>query len=155
VVLNTPQALDDATVQVTFTGTFAANDTFRFYVSYPFLRVEPSMTSANELCESCHVQRVQSELNSEGISGAPLGTVTLGTTVFSHPVGEALNHAYDRKGTSTQGAILDASGVPQATGDGNRTNDLRLFGASADTVRCLSCHYPHQQPSNSLYVHQR
>ncbi|HET9597439.1 MAG TPA: cytochrome c3 family protein [Anaeromyxobacteraceae bacterium] len=155
VVLSTPQPLTDATVLVTFTGAFAANDTFKFYVSYPFLRVEAAMTSANDLCESCHVQRVVSELNSEGVPGAPLGAVTLGTTVFSHPVGEALNHAYDRKGASTQGAILDASGVPQATGDGNRTNDLRLFGPSGDTVRCLSCHYPHQQPSNSLYVHQR
>jgi predicted CXXCH cytochrome family protein len=155
VVLATPQALSDATVQVTFGGTFAANDTFKFYVSYPFLRVEPTMTSANDLCESCHAQRVQSELNTEGVSGAPLGTVTLGTTVFSHPVNESLNHAYDRKGASTQGAILDASGVTQAVGDGNKTNDLRLFGPTADTVRCLSCHYPHQQPSNSLYVHQR
>jgi hypothetical protein len=155
VVLGTPQALTDATVQVTFGGAFAVNDSFRFYVSYPFLRVEAGMTSANDLCESCHVQRVQSELNSEGVPGAPLGAITLGTTVFSHPVNEPLNHAYDRKGASTQGAILDASGVKQAVGDANKTNDLRLFGPSADTVRCLSCHYPHQQPSNSLFVHQR
>jgi hypothetical protein len=64
--------------------------------------------------------------------------------VFSHPVGEQLTRTYDR----APAAMLDSNGLAQATGDGLATNDLTL--GSDNTVRCLTCHSPHNADSNSL-----
>ena len=108
-------------------------DRWDFYVSYPM----PRMSMDNSLiCENCHVQRVQTAAYVE--SGGD------GVKVFSHPVGEALSKSYDR----LPSAILDANGQSQATGDGLATNNLAL--GTGDTVRCLTCHNPHNADSNSL-----
>ncbi|MHB8877724.1 MAG: cytochrome c3 family protein [Myxococcaceae bacterium] len=124
---------DGANVKVTFAGAFLADDVWNFYVSYPFLRIA---NDTGQLCENCHVPRVQSAAYVE--SGGD------GTKVFSHPVGEALSKGYDR----AAGALLDADGQLQSTGDGLKTNDLSLDTASK--VRCTSCHNPHNTDSNSL-----
>lgn len=138
-------ALDDAAVKITFNGTtatsFVAGDRYRFYVSYPFLRA-PNANA--ELCEDCHADRVMQHAAVEGPNPG-------WTTSYSHPVGEALGanaRGYDRA------APLDANGAAQATGDGNPTNDLHTFGSAA-TVRCLSCHSPHNADSNSLTTDAR
>lgn len=144
---------DGAKVNVAFTGganTFRVGDQFAFYVSYPFLRADD--TDAR-MCVTCHKDRDMRWQDVEGgnANGVPGGvkTVALGTTVFHHPVGQALNangRNYD------QAAPLDASGVAQATGDGNATNDL-VLGSTG--VNCLSCHYPHNADSNSLTTDAR
>lgn len=135
-------ALDDGTnVQVDFVGgsgtSFVAGDRWKFYISYPFLRIS---NVASAMCEDCHRERVQSSLR---VEGGDAGYVPDGTKLFSHPVGEALAKTYDR----TAG-ILDANGVLQSTGDGIRTNDVSFDAAGK--VRCMSCHYPHNADSNSL-----
>lgn len=124
---------DGANTTVTFAGTFAVGDRWDFYVSYPLLR----MTNTNgELCENCHLARVQSAASVE--SGGD------GVKVFSHPVGEALLKPYDR----ATGAVLDANGALQTVGDGLVTNNLELDPTSK--VRCMTCHNPHNADSNSL-----
>jgi hypothetical protein len=90
--------------------------------------------------------------------------VVLGTTVFSHPVGQGLNtnaQGYDR----ASNAILDADGTLQpayaqttgrplpAGGDGIASNDLALDASGL--VNCLTCHHPHNADSNSLSVNPR
>jgi predicted CXXCH cytochrome family protein len=144
-------SLDDGVTTVTFgaTGTFSVGDTFAsFYVSYPFLR-----GNGGAMCVGCHKDRNQTWQNVEG-TGPLAGNgqaITLGTTVFSHPVGQAPNanaRGYDR----ASGAILDADGGVQSPGDGNPTNDLVLVGG---TVGCLTCHHPHNADSNSLTVDPR
>jgi predicted CXXCH cytochrome family protein len=128
-------ALNDGTnVTVTFSGTFAVGDRFRFTVSRPFLRVS---NVASAMCEDCHASRVQSAAYIE--SGGD------GVRIFSHPVGEVLSRTYDRAANT----IRDANGVTQASGgDGLKTNDIILDAAGA--VRCMSCHFPHGADSNSL-----
>jgi predicted CXXCH cytochrome family protein len=142
-------SLDDpagnAFVKVTFGGTRAVGDTYAFYVSYPFLRMDNDRSA---MCENCHVARV--------MNAAASSTGANGTKQFSHPVGDSLlaGRSYDRTGGAAPlGSILDANGVAQTAGDGNATNDVRL--ASDGTVRCLSCHHPHATDSNSLSVHPR
>ncbi len=81
------------------------------------------------------------------VSGGRLPTVSLGATVFSHPVGQGLNanaQGYDRA------TPLDANGGAQGSGsaDTNASNDLRLSATAK--VTCLSCHAPHNSDSNSL-----
>ncbi len=133
---------DGANVTVRWSGgACAVGDQWKFYVSYPFLRVS-NVNSA--MCETCHASRVMNHVAVEGPGN--------GVTVFSHPVGVTLNvnaKGYDRAAN----ALLDANGALQSTGDGNPTNDLLL--ASDGTVRCLSCHYPHNADSNSLTVDPR
>jgi predicted CXXCH cytochrome family protein len=140
--------LDDPNVVVTFAGVPAVADAWVFYVSTPFLRAD---NSVGGMCADCHKDRNQTFQNVEG--AGPLAgngaAVVLGTTVFSHPVAQAMNangHGYDR----AVGAILDADGSLQSAGDGNRTNDL-LTGTGG-VVTCFSCHSPHNADSNSLTV---
>lgn len=147
--LNTLTSLNDpagaAYVQVTVGGTPALSDTFGFYVSYPFPRMDNDKSA---MCENCHVARV--------MNAAAVDLGADGTKRFSHPVGDSLvaGRSYDRTGgTAPHAGILDANGSAQTTGDGNVTNDLDL--ASDGTVRCMTCHYPHATDSNSLSVHAR
>lgn len=126
------QLNDGANVTVTFTGSFVAGDTWNgLYVSYPFLRMS---NDSDAMCEMCHVPRVQSSVYVE--SGGD------GVKVFSHPVGEALAHTYDRP------VVLDADGSLQTAGDSLKTNNLQLDSLSR--VRCTTCHSPHNADSNSL-----
>ncbi len=138
------QLNDGARVSVSFAaGTYLVGDRWDFYVSYPYLRAD---NTDAKMCVTCHRDRHQSHQNVQG-SGTIVGTgaaIVLGTTEFSHPVGEGLNA--NGKGTDL-GAPLDASGVSQAAGDGNRSNDLVL---SSSKVTCLTCHHPHNADSNSL-----
>lgn len=131
-------------VVLAFTGSFAATEEYEFYVSYPYLRVD---NTGSAMCVVCHKDRNMHWQDVEGRADGRLGTgIVLGTTVFSHPVGQPLNanaRGYDR----TTG-ILDANGATQATGDSNASNDLRLDGAGL--VGCTSCHQPHNADSNSL-----
>jgi predicted CXXCH cytochrome family protein len=135
-------ALDDGTaVQVTFAGTAAVGQYWDFYVSYAHLRAS---NVVDALCLDCHSQRNQNHVFVEGPGN--------GSTVFSHPVGQALGangKGYDRAPTN----LLDASGVVQVTGDGNATNDLTLVGGT--TVSCTTCHSVHNSDSNSLTVDPR
>ncbi len=139
------QLNDGTKVTVTFTQVTpcTAGDQWKLYVSYPFLRV----TNANSsMCEKCHTGRVMTHSQIE--SGGD------GVRVFSHPSGPGVTlnvntKNYDRAAN----ALLDANGVLQATGDGNATNNLTL-GADS-TVRCMTCHYPHNADSNSLTVDVR
>ena len=133
--VGTSVALNDgAQVTVTFTGTFAIGDRFKFYVSRPFLRVS---NLASAMCEDCHASRVQTAAYIE--SGGD------GAKVFSHPVGETLARSYDRSPTT----IRDANGAAQLTaGDGLTSNDITLDAAAQ--VRCMSYHFPHGADSNSL-----
>jgi hypothetical protein len=135
---------DGTNVAVTFTGagTFLAGDRWSFYVSYPYLRVS---NKDGEMCTTCHKDRHMYWQDVEG--GAANGvsggrqTIALGTTVFHHPVGQALR-------SPPAGGILDADGTAQSAGDTNKTNDL-TFGTGG-MVTCLTCHRPHNADSNSL-----
>jgi hypothetical protein len=137
-----PVTLDDgAAVSVTFTGTPVVGQAWEFYVAYAHLRAS---NVVDALCLDCHSQRNQDHTFVEGPGN--------GSTIFSHPVGQALGangKGYDRAPTN----MLDASGVFQATGDGNATNDLTLVGGT--TVSCTTCHSVHNSDSNSLTVDPR
>jgi predicted CXXCH cytochrome family protein len=133
---------DGANVQVTFTGaSFLQGDAWRFYVSYPFLRVS---NDADALCLECHRSMRQGWRATRGLDPAHPPD---GATLFSHPVGEGLNANGRGHDVATQDDIVDANGAPQAQGDGLATNDLSLVGG---TVGCLTCHAVHSADSNSL-----
>ncbi len=132
--------LNDAAVTVTFatpTSSLAAGDFWRFYVTYPFLRIS---NDAGAMCVECHKDRNMTRANLEGTDPTTPGglTVSVGTTVFHHPVGDALDSA---------ATVLDPDGTAQGT-DGNRSNDLVL--APGRVVSCMTCHHPHNADSNSL-----
>jgi hypothetical protein len=137
---------DGTNVNVEFTGgagTFLTGDRWSFYVSYPYLRVS---NKDGAMCVSCHKDRHMFWQDVEGgvansVGGGRLTSVSLGTTVFHHPVGQALR-------SPPSAGILDASGATQATGDGNATNDLRL--GTGGVVTCTTCHHAHNADSNSL-----
>jgi predicted CXXCH cytochrome family protein len=136
----TPFALDDGAVQVNFTGTPTAGQFWDFYISSAHLRAS---NVADAMCLQCHGSRNQTHTTVKGPGN--------GTTVFSHPVGQALNannQGYDRAAAN----VLDADGRLQATGDGNTSNDLKL---DAGLVRCTTCHSVHNADSNSLTVDPR
>ena len=142
---------DGANVTVAFggdPGTFVAGDRWSFYVSYPYLRVS---NKDGAMCTTCHQDRHMYWQDVEGgvaneVAGGRLTTVSLGTTVFHHPVGQALR-------APPPGGILDPDGSAQDSGDSNATNDL-VFGAAGE-VTCLTCHRPHNTDSNSLSVDPR
>jgi predicted CXXCH cytochrome family protein len=143
VASTTYQLNDGANVTILFSTLPAAGDYWDFYVGYPLLRGDASQGG---LCNDCHKARNMTWSNVEGtgpIAGTG-GAITLGTTVFSHPVGNTLNAnggGYDR----TAG-VLDANGAVQPS-DGNLTNDITL--SSTGVVTCLSCHNMHGADSNS------
>lgn len=133
-------------VSVAFTGTFAVGDQFRFWVSYPFLRV----TNADAaMCHDCHRERVQDHICVEGgavLDGNGVSCAPNGMRKYSHPVNVALAKSYDRA------APLDADGSAQGGGGevpANPTNDLVLTSVGSK-VTCLTCHSPHFADSNSL-----
>jgi hypothetical protein len=125
-------ALDDAAVTVKWTAGAAAGDYWDFYVSYPFLR---ATNEEDAFCRSCHVERF---MGTARVRGEDATYLPNGARLFSHPVNVGA-------GSIT---VLDANGVPQATGDGVASNDLHLDGGS--TVRCTTCHAAHNADSNSL-----
>ncbi len=146
--------LDDASnVQVAFpdaVATYAAGDSWDFWISYPFLRVS---NAADAMCEDCHRARVQTTACVEGSAatsdGASVSCAPDGVRMFSHPVGVKLTKAYDRT-VGANGPILDANGAAQPGGDTITSNDIHL---DADgNVRCTSCHAIHNVDSNSLTV---
>jgi hypothetical protein len=103
--------------------------------------------SANEMCLVCHATWNQNHTDVEGPGD--------GSTVFSHPVGQALNanaKGYDRS------APLDVNGVAQSgtrfmTGGespDNVTNNLVMD--SNGNIGCLTCHGVHYIDSNSLSI---
>lgn len=140
--LNTPFSVD--TVSLVLSGAPAAGDYWDFYVSYPHLR---QTNVADAMCVQCHADRVQSHT----VVGAQ---TTDGTTFLSHPVGAGVTLGANGGGYDlTPATMLDATGVAQVTGDGNRTNDLVLDGGT--TMRCTTCHAPHNADSNSLTVDLR
>jgi hypothetical protein len=165
----TPVALNDGDrVRVTFSGgPFAAGDSWRFYVSYSFLRTS---NADDALCVDCHRPRLQNHLDVRGpidaagntAPGANLSKIVLGETVFSHPVGVALGTGQlkDRVPVGhpnydpNVGGVLDADGSRQAShggaGDANPSNDIRLDRHGR--VWCYSCHRTHNADSNSLTV---
>jgi predicted CXXCH cytochrome family protein len=136
--------LDDPAVKVVFTGLPAVGDEWAFYVAYPRLR----QTNVDDaMCVQCHADRVQSHT----VVGAE---TTDGSRVMSHPVGAGVTMGVNGGGYDlTPATVLDATGVTQTAGDGNKTNDF-VFG-SLDTVRCTTCHAPHNADSNSLTVDLR
>ncbi len=130
-------ALDDGTnVYVAFgAGTYAVGDGFTFYVSYPYLRADITIS---KMCVVCHKDRHMTTANVEG-TGTHAGTgaaIIPGTTVFHHPVGATVTVAT---------APLDANG---GASDGDPSNDLTV-GAGGE-VSCLTCHRVHNADSNSL-----
>lgn len=136
-------ALNDGTnVNVSFTGTFTLGDKYRFYVTYPFLRVgldSGDNVTGTKFCRNCHADRA---MNHDGVR-------TYDGNMKSHPVGVALGAnggGYDRV------TPLDANGAVQGGGgvDANPTNDIAL--ASDSTVQCLSCHGVHHADGNSSTV---
>jgi hypothetical protein len=138
IVANTVYTLDDGVAQVRFSAVPPAGAYWDFTVSFPFVRVP---AGADELCLDCHAARVMSSVRVRGEDYLRPN----GTTLFSHPVGEALGSnggGYDRT------LILDANGASsQTTGDGVAHNDLVL---RANTVMCTTCHAVHGADSNSL-----
>lgn len=132
-------ALDDDT-QVQFAAGAAAGQYWDFYVTWPFLRAP---INGDAFCIDCHAERVMSSYRARGADASyPVD----GVRHFSHPVGEGMGsngHGTDRPADG----ILDASGVLQAAGDGNPTNNLFLPDG---VVRCTTCHSVHGTDSNSL-----
>ncbi len=142
-------SLADGVVLAFGGGGFVAGEEYQFYVSYPFVRAN---NTGSAMCVACHKDRNMRWQDVEGRTDGRLGTgIVLGTTVFSHPVGQALNangRGYDR----TAG-VLEPTGAAQATGDGNESNDLALDASGL--VGCSSCHHVHNADSNSLTADPR
>jgi hypothetical protein len=124
-------ALDDTAVTVEWTAGGAVGDYWDFYVSYPFLR---SSNAEDAFCRACHAERF---MVTERVRGTDDSYRPNGARLFSHPVGVSLPPEI----------IVDANGVPQTTGDGIASNDLRL---ESGMVRCTTCHAAHNADSNSL-----
>lgn len=130
---------DDSAVKVRFGGTPTAGEEWQFYVSYPFL----STTNVGDaMCLDCHADRHQTAENVSGGGSIGVNPVVLGTTVFSHPVGE----------TAAFTGAPDADG---SNNDGNPTNDLKPVGSNGNRLGCTTCHAPHNADSNSLTVDVR
>ncbi|BDG05280.1 cytochrome c3 family protein [Anaeromyxobacter oryzae] len=154
VILDTDE--QGAAVTVTFSGTFSAgppaDQWSTFTVAYPFLRVS-NLDSA--MCEDCHRDRVQTAACVEGSAAATTGggdSCAASTGIaYSHPSGPGVTFRQDHDRVA--GGVpqpLDVNGAPQG-GDGADplvTNKLVLD--SANQVRCLTCHAPHNADSNSL-----
>lgn len=160
--VGTAVALDDPAAEVTFQQAAPAGgaewDTF--YISYPFLRAS---NVDGAMCLVCHKDRNMRWQDVEGgvangVAGGVLTSVTLGTTVFHHPVGQALG---SNPSLNDRSIPLDADGSVQTDGlptEKNATNDLILGNGThpgsrtAGTVTCMTCHEMHNADSNSLTV---
>lgn len=137
---DTNVAIDDPMVLVRFGAGTAVGNYWDFWISYPFLRI--ALADAT-FCTDCHAERNQTAARVRGVDAAYLPN---GVRKFSHPVGEGLNsNGLNRDRTDP----LDPTGVTQAAGDGNTSNDLVLPGG---VVRCTTCHALHGGDSNSLSV---
>lgn len=141
----TAVALDDSHVTVTISAGTVVGDYWLFYVSAPFIRED---NTTGGMCMDCHKNRNQTYQNVEGTG--PLagtgGAITLGITVFSHPVAQPLNingNNYDRA------TILAPDGTNQPYA-ANPTANLNT--GAGGVVTCLTCHAPHNADSNSLTV---
>jgi len=135
-------ALDDPAVTVQFTAGAVVGAYWDFFVAYPFLR---GSAVADALCGSCHANRMLDNTKSGGLDSLVRPN---GSRLFSHPVNVALG--VNGRGTDlTAATMLDTTGVAQAGGDGNKSNDLKL---DAGAVRCTTCHAIHNADSNSLSV---
>ncbi len=81
---------DGANLSVAFgAGNYVVGDQFKLYVAYPFLRAD---VTSSKMCLVCHKDRNMTTANVQG-GGTHAGTgqaIVPGTTVFHHPVGEAL-----------------------------------------------------------------
>jgi hypothetical protein len=137
--------LDDGVELAFGGGSFVAPEEYTFHVAYPFLRAD---NTAGRMCVTCHKDRHMYWQDLEGRADGRLGSgIVLGTTVFSHPVGQPLNA--NERGYDREDDMLDANGADQATvGDGNPANDLVIDGTGV--VTCVSCHRVHNAKSNSL-----
>jgi hypothetical protein len=122
------------------TPHFATGDRWEFSASWPFLRIpidSGDNATGAKFCRDCHSAWTMDHTGVETWTG----------TLRSHPVGVALNAngaGYDRA------VPLDATGVAQTTGDGNRFNDLALDAGGR--VQCWSCHGAHYAPGNGAAV---
>lgn len=131
---------DGTNVAATFSGDFAIGDRVRFHVAYPFLRGaldSGDNVTGVKFCRDCHRDMAMDHAEASSWSG----------TMRSHPVGITLNAngmGYDRA------EPLDTNGLPQSTGDGNASNDLKL--AADQTIQCLTCHGVHHADGNSNTV---
>ena len=120
-------------------GNYVQGDYWDLYVAYPFLRAD---NTDAKMCLKCHRDRDQSTANVGG--NPPLrggGAIVLGTTEFSHPVGETLATT-----PSEPDGVLQTAGG--GAGDGIKMNNLVL--SASNQVTCLTCHRPHNAYSNSL-----
>jgi cytochrome c553 len=142
---------DNIVVSFAATTGFQVGDKFQFYVGLPLTRIP---NGEAEMCVDCHRERNQAWQDvqggvANGVAGGRLASVNLGTTVFSHPVGQGMDanvQHYDRA------TPIEPDGTAQGT-DGNPTNDLVLSPTSK--VTCLTCHSPHNADSNSLSTDPR
>jgi predicted CXXCH cytochrome family protein len=143
---------DGSAVRFSAGGSLAVGDSWRFYVSYSFLRVS---NADDALCIDCHRPRLQSHLDVRGQPGGNVPAIALGQTTFSHPVGVSLGstpqNSYDRTAgpLDADGSVMTAFG---GAGDGNPSNDLKFD--SSNRVWCYTCHRTHNADSNSISVEQ-
>ena len=125
-------------VEITFAGSYTVTERWEFYASWPFLRDEVNTapdSGGNTFCINCHAAWQMAD------TGPPLNPWD--GTVRSHPVGVTIPNGADDPYHSPP---LDGN----PGGPANPSSDLELYGASSDTVECLTCHGIHFVDSNTL-----